>query len=380
MISKVSLRNFKCYREAELDFAPLTVFAGMNAVGKSTALQALLFMRQVFFCHRDGDAAIPINGRLVSFGQADDLIYAYGREGDAQNILSVSVDFSNGIEKAVFEGERKNVGGGGGIVQKQDLAVCRFLGMSRSMPLFSDQFCYLAADRVGPRMNFKSPSSEEARLNWIGNQGEFCVWQLASHKLDKLKILELCAKENGIVADSLIQQVSAWMGKMGRALRVTADMNERQQSAWLSFSFLEGENGFGIDYRPTNVGFGLTYSLPIFVALLSMPKGGVALIENPEAHLHPKGQVVMGEFLSKVAASGVQIVMETHSDHILNGIRLAVKHKVLGDSAVRLNFVAKGSSERDVEMVSPRILPSGSIDIWPEGFFDEYENTIAELI
>ena len=159
----------------------------------------------------------------------------------------------------------------------------------------------------------------------------------------------------------------------GRHERATAE-------CMVGFSFLEGEDGYGLDYSPSNVGFGLTYSLPVFVALLSMSKGGLVLIENPEAHLHPKGQVAMGMFISKVAAAGVQIVVETHSDHILNGMRLAVKKGIVSGSDVKLNFVAKSRGERDVEIASPRILPSGAIDVWPEGFFDEYENTIAELI
>ncbi|MBP5788034.1 MAG: DUF3696 domain-containing protein [Kiritimatiellae bacterium] len=378
MIRNLELINFKCYKTATIGFAPLTVFAGMNAVGKSTAMQALAFLRQSFFS-RDAMAGVPVNGPLVSFGQMDDLLYSHVEARNADAVLGVGVEFSVGAGKVGFEG-RRVPNDESTIDAGQTVSVKRFEGVKTDEALFSGDFAYLCADRVGPRTAFRAPTADEQKINRFGNRGEFCAWHLASRKLSRLLLPELVIENNGVVANSLIQQVSAWMGRMGRPLRVSADMNERQRSAWLSFSFLEGNDGYGMDYSPANVGFGLTYSLPVFVVLLSLPRGGLALIENPEAHLHPHGQVAMGEFISKVAASGVQVVVETHSDHVLNGIRLAVKKEVIPDGCVKLNFVAKGGGESAVEIVSPRILPSGAIDIWPEGFFDEYENTLADLI
>ena len=377
MIRNLELVNFKCYKDAKIGFAPLTVFAGMNAVGKSTAMQALAFLRQSFFS-RDSGSYVPVNGPLVSFGQIDDLLYAHAEPREGEAVLGIAVEFSDGTGNVNFEGGRCS--GDESPDASQTVAVRRFDGVTVGASLFSRDFAYLCADRAGPRTNFRAPTADELKINQFGNCGEYCAWHLAARKLSRLAVRGLLLGENGLIADSLIQQVSAWMGKMGRPLRVSADMNERQRTAWLSFSFLEGENGYGMDYNPSNVGFGLTYSLPVFVALLSLPQGGLALIENPEAHLHPRGQVAMGEFISKVAASGVQVVVETHSDHVLNGIRLAVKKGIVPGDGVRLNFVAKGNNESEVEIVSPHILPSGAIDIWPEGFFDEYENVIADLI
>lgn len=91
----------------------------------------------------------------------------------------------------------------------------------------------------------------------------------------------------------------------------------------LRYSFIQDQQVSNA-YRSTNVGFGLTYSLPIFVAVLSSRPGSLILLENPEAHLHPKGQSRLGEFLAIAASQGIQIVAETHSDHVLNGVRVAV--------------------------------------------------------
>lgn len=379
MITSLELRNFKCYRDAQIGFAPLTVFAGMNAVGKSTAMQALAFLRQSYFARRNDETTVPVNGPLISFGQTDDLFYAHAPTNAAETGLDVKVKFAEEERLVSFSGRRCSDADHAPDAD-QAVAMERFEGARADEALFSENFAYLCADRVGPQTGFRAPTTMEATFNPFGNRGEFCVWHLANQKLSRLKVPGLLVENDGAVADTLIQQVSAWMGKTGRPLRVSADMNARQRSAWLSFSFLEGDEGYGMDYSPANVGFGLTYSLPVFVALLSLPRGGLALIENPEAHLHPRGQTAMGEFVAQVAANGIQVVVETHSDHVLNGIRLAVKNKIVSGNDVRLNFVAKGDDERNVELVSPRILPSGTIDIWPEGFFDEYENAVANLI
>lgn len=90
--------------------------------------------------------------------------------------------------------------------------------------------------------------------------------------------------------------------------------------------------------RPQNVGFGLTQLFPIIVAILAAREGDIILIENPEVHLHPKAQQDVGTLLARVAASGVQVVVETHSDHVLNGVRLAVKSKSIVPADVAIHF------------------------------------------
>ena len=88
-------------------------------------------------------------------------------------------------------------------------------------------------------------------------------------------------------------------------------------------------NGNTMEFlRAVHTGDGLVQVLPIVVAALSAAEDSLLLIENPEANLHPAGQAHMGEFLAEVAAAGVQVILETHSDHVLNGIRRAVKQSI----------------------------------------------------
>jgi predicted ATPase len=118
------------------------------------------------------------------------------------------------------------------------------------------------------------------------------------------------------------------------------------------------------------------------VATLAAAPGSLLLIENPEAHLHPKGQALMGELLARAAAGGVQVVIETHSDHVLNGIRLAVHGGRIAPEAVRLHYFERRDLGGQVQHVvtSPRIDRDGRIDDWPEGFFDEWDKSLEALL
>ncbi|MCR2307254.1 AAA family ATPase, partial [Salmonella enterica] len=65
------------------------------------------------------------------------------------------------------------------------------------------------------------------------------------------------------------------------------------------------------------------------------------IIENPESHLHPAGQSLMGKLCSIAANNGVQLIVESHSDHFLNGIRVAVKQKVVAADDVKVFFLQR---------------------------------------
>ena len=80
----------------------------------------------------------------------------------------------------------------------------------------------------------------------------------------------------------------------------------------------------------------------------------------------------MGAFLAKVAAAGVQVLLETHSDHVLNGIRRAVKAGIVSQEGVLIHFFKDRDSDGD-QVISPIIASNGEIDTWPDGFFDQFD-------
>jgi predicted ATPase len=131
--------------------------------------------------------------------------------------------------------------------------------------------------------------------------------------------------------------------------------------------------------RPQNVGFGLTQIFPIIVALLAAQVGDMLLIENPEVHLHPRAQQDIGTLIARVAASGVQCIVETHSDHVLNGIRLAVKKGIAWPEDIAIHFFSQ-DEKGETSVLSPHVDMSGRLDAWPEGFFDQFDSALSQLL
>ncbi len=97
-------------------------------------------------------------------------------------------------------------------------------------------------------------------------------------------------------------------------------------------------------HRATNVGSGLSYVLPVVLALLS-PRGSLCLIENPEAHLHPRRQTRLAELSVRAAGAGVQVFVKTHSDHFMDGVRIAVRDGLIApaDAAIHYSNVTAGA-------------------------------------
>ena len=108
----------------------------------------------------------------------------------------------------------------------------------------------------------------------------------------------------------------------------------------------------------------------------------VLLLENPEAHLHPRGQACLGRLMAKAASSGVQIVVETHSDHVLNGVRVAIHEREAAPEQVRIHFFERPprSGVPESVVISPNIDSDGRIDKWPQGFFDEWDTALDKLL
>jgi predicted ATPase len=175
--------------------------------------------------------------------------------------------------------------------------------------------------------------------------------------------------------------VAGWLQHLSPGVSLVAHPVDLSDLAMLAFRYdTKGVAGRSDDSRPTNVGFGLTYCLPIVVACLASRPHSLILLENPEAHLHPRGQVALGTLLAKCAADNVQVVCETHSDHLLNGVRLAVKQKIVEPQKVRMHYFERALDTGECFVQSPEILASGELTNWPSGFFDQWQQSLDELL
>lgn len=365
MIRRISAENFKCFEKISMECKELNLFTGINGMGKSTLLQVLLLFRQTYERNNQGlRQQIFLNGRYVNLGTIKDISYWYKKDEDI--ILKVEEDdcvwecyydqAENALllKDAMFRVEKSGLAGSG--------------------------FEYISAERLGPRRYYDDLDGERYSPTQIGSKGEHVVSSLYTIGSEKdFKVYDNM-KNPHEVSERLELQVNAWMSEIspGIKVKVIPYIESNMMGLRYAQSSVMGEEST----NAINTGFGVTYVLPVIVSLLKARKGDLLVIENPEAHIHPKGQRQIGELISRAAANGVQIIMETHSDHILNGIRLSVKGNQLQPEQIKVNFFdvyedADGLIKHD--MTSPEILPDGSLSNWPEGFFDEWDKAVGML-
>ena len=225
---------------------------------------------------------------------------------------------------------------------------------------------YLTAERLGPRETYSLQGPGQVSV--VGPKGEHAVSLLYNGR-DSHVLKQLTVKD---VPPTLLRQVEAHMGRFFPSFELTLEKIPRFNGVTLGVRTSRSTDF----HRPTHTGFGLTQVLPIVVAALSASENGLLLVENPEVHLHPAGQATMGEFLTEVAAAGVQVLLETHSDHVLNGIRRAVKNGSLSPDDTVLHFFRPRQDADTLGMPqveSPMLDVNGNIDSWPDGFFDQFD-------
>lgn len=370
MLDSVRLIHFKIFSDRTIPLAPLTVLSGLNGAGKSSAMQSLALLRQSFDSGLLRDDGWLLNGELVEIGTGEDLLH----ENAADSTVAIELSADGEAERWQVEYVRQgDVLGFAGEAPGRDPTV-------GAGGLFGDRFQYLRADRVNPMVSYPKSFHAVSRRRFLGSRGEYAAHFL-SHFQDET-IAHKTLKHPGSKATSgLLAQVNAWMQEFSPGAVINVHEIEKTDFVRLSFTF-GGMAGLGASnpYRPTNVGFGLTYSLPIVIACLSTKPGGIVLLENPEAHLHPQGQVAMGRLMALTAATGVQVVVETHSDHVLNGIRVAVRQGVLPPSGTAVHFFRRDGGSGAATIDSPAIDDGGRLSFWPDGFFDQWDKSLDELL
>lgn len=376
MITKLHLQNYKCFEDQTLEFKALTLLSGLNGTGKSSVLQSLLLLRQSFQQNLLLTTGLALNGDLLHIGTAKDALFEGAKEDMIGFDLILGDETARGRWRFNYNREADVLG-----LAPNEPAVLDYIhppnDIYRRSSLFGSNFHYLQAERLGPRRFFETSDFLVRQRRELGPAGEYTAQFLNTFRNENIASDILYHPD--AVSSTLKDQVEAWLGEVSPGTRITLMPNLGTDTISLQYSFVMG-NQKSTEYRATNVGFGITYVLPILVAVLSSAPGSLLLIENPEAHLHPRGQSQIGELLALAATCGIQVVIETHSDHVLNGIRLAVHSGNVPPEDVQLHFFQRRKQDGQSFVVSPQIDRNGRIDQWPDGFFDEWDKSLEALL
>ena len=385
MITRIDLKHFKCFDTLKLPLQRLTVLSGLNASGKSSVLQALVLLHQTIREHEWSERLL-LNGAALRLGAVKDVI----DQVKGGHVVSLAVeDDDAGLVAWEFGGEHN--------AMSLTVRHVRVPGLDdaewrheESQPLHhllpnaaasspaGSALCsrlrgltWLAAERLGPRDTYVLGDPE---LSLVGEGGENAASILYVGGDERVAI-PLLAED---APPTLLRQVEAHMKRFFPGFELDITPVARANAVTLGVR-TSRDTEF---HRPGHTGFGITQVLPIVVAVLAAKPDDLLLIENPEVHLHPAGQSRLGGFLADAARAGVQVLVESHSDHVLNGIRRAVKQGRIAPDAVAIYYFrprheADASGAAQVE--SPSIDADGSIADWPTGFFDQFDHDMNYL-
>ena len=367
MIAEIRLENFKRFRDLTLKSEALTVLTGANGAGKTSVLHSLLLARQM--ARQPDRSHVELNGvDTLELGGAEDVIH---REA-SEDLAAVEVLDSQGKNRrwsfrATGSDDARTLNA---------IVVDRPDDYPRALAGPAPQFCYLCAERLGPRDVLGASAADVAELD-VGSRGEFVAQVLASFGRSRVSGGRIESSSTETQLTSLLHQTESWMAKIVRPTQIDAEWFPNTSITRLRFK----TPGLRTEWtRAPNAGFGISYALPIVVAALRAEVGGLLLVENPEAHLHPAGQSMIGGFLAQVAADGVQVFLETHSDHVLNGIRVAVADgkAALPPNQTVVHFFRAEDNEGPI-LQSMELNRTGQLSAWPAGFFDQAQVDLAAL-
>ena len=347
MLNKIFINNYKCFHEAEIAMKSITVLCGVNSGGKSSLLQALLLGISTMKIRKKNGTLdlmhLPFGVKLYSFYE---ILY---RKADKEEI-TVEISSNDKFNKVVFSPSD---------VIKADNEI-KYVNYSKN------------------RINVKN------------------VWYLDANR-SLAEYQEKGTLKNIILGEHF--EYIAFILEQGRDVRFPVDKKRNfynddnkffsiQVNEWLNFimpgnqvgGYSEGRDNivsllFGANNKShkNNVGFGVSFTLPILVAGLLAKSGDLLIVENPELHLHPKAQSNMMYFFERIAECGVQVVIETHSDHVVNGLRKTVvddKCK-LSPEEYLLYFFDDNSNWETIKLNN-----YAELDNWPKDFMEQGEDDL----
>ncbi len=397
MITKLQLKNYKSHGDTNLELANLTLLTGLNGMGKSSVIQALLLLRQSFFQNRQFEEGLVLNGDLVEIGTGQDAVSSFAESDEFGFSLSflqgVGAEFRFAIDEHSFSND---------VLLLNKKSSCFPVDLE-NQPLFNKKFQFISAEHIEPKENHQ----RSTRIVEVGRQishkkgrGEYAVHFLsyfggnsASRNPDVISVLPALRHEDFKDSDSLEVQVNAWLGEISPGVTVVLSEDVNNNTVSLRFNFKKNAKS----YKPQNVGFGISYALPVILALLAMPStGGIVLLENPEAHIHPRGQAKLAELMARAAQAGVQVIVETHSDHIVNGTLVAIKKHQKADETerpttgiarekVRIYYIdreknADGQRADSASAIEITITEKALTSNAPNGFFDQARKDLKFLV
>jgi predicted ATPase len=372
MLRNLRINSFKSHKNTDLKLSNLTVLCGSNGVGKSSTLHPLLLLRQSYLKNSSFDY-LDLKSDAVRIGTVKDAIYQFSeKEGFLFNIETDNQTF-------IFDFESLNQSDLSKTLIKKSHTANHTIAKSQiiAVSLFNTNFQFISAARLGPQSTYPKDDvvvEINNQISVVEGKAEYCIHYLEKNKNEDV-IPAICNSNQKF--QDLLSQTIAWEREIGEGVNVIIkDLGNLGYELKYSFD-TQSELGKTNEFMPSNVGFGLSYVMPILVAILSAQKDALIIIENPEAHLHPNGIAKLTELMCLAAEAGIQIIIETHSDHVINGILVQCKRfeedkKGIAKDHVSIYHFDRDETEHCTKATKINIEEGGRVRYTPKGFFDQF--------
>ena len=440
MLKKMAISNFKAWYEAEIEFGRITGFFGTNSAGKSSLLQLLLLLKQTKNA-TDRGLVLDFGGPsdLVNLGTFNDVVHKREQNNRMNWRLAwklpqeLEIDFQRSTPNSLpigsdsletwcevglsrsrlrsyeiaykFDGVEYQVKSQEGLDEKFELYTDNpnfdfIRNQGRVWPLrspvkthlFPDETRYLyqntgfldeferAYEGLMDSIYYLGPLREYPRreYHWAGSSPDD-VGQRGERTVDAI----LAATRDGSTRSlgyrkrkkSFQEMIAYWLGELGLIQEFRLEEIAKGTNLYRA---IVKTSGSSTPTALTDVGFGVSQVLPALVLLYYVPEGSTVLMEQPEIHLHPAVQSGLADVMLNVAeARKVQIIVESHSEHILRRLQRRVADETASPEDVRLYFVSASGGKAKASDLS--LNQWGEIENWPANFFGDEMGELAAI-
>jgi predicted ATPase len=419
-INKISIENFKCLKSVDIETGKLTLLTGANSSGKSSILYGILGPLQ------SGEFPFQFspNGKYVNMGNFQEMSYRHIRE----NIIKIGLEITEGknpinlstwweedkvrklptLNKLVLDGEVYKIE----IVKTKNYTL-NFRISSDKYPeekfwwLNQSNLKYLELSaNLTQNVEFNLDNFDDLKKKSISQDVllDSILWSLGplfnrlDEKINYINSFRLFPERTyyettkmdltvGKFGEDYVNQVISWQTqgakeykdliKIMRNLSLLEEIKSKRLEGG-RFELVVKVNKKSVPCSLNDVGFGISQFLPIIVADLQLGEESTLFVAQPEIHLHPSVQADFGTYMiNQVTQSQKNYIIETHSEYLLNRIRLAVVKGDIPKEDVKI-FYLKNDGE-DVQTYQLEFTADGQILNAPEDFFKTYQMDVMNI-
>jgi len=404
MLTNLEIHNFKSIKELQMQIADLNILIGPNNSGKTSVLQTLALLKQSI-------SQLAFTGPLVNLGNFREAVYRH----DRNEAIKFSLQFSTTglptiLNNMIGRGRElyysvsiKEGGQGEPLIQssmlgahqkeiirlqrnKRETIVSEFRSINfdtrgilpraqagevteiekynQIYELFTEElshFLYYLSARRGVSVRTEPVDTRYSRRpDDVGLLGENTTPVLAYVRDD---------------ADysNAMDKIGFWLERFGLTKLIATIVEGPGHSLKATNKEID------VQSNVVDVGFGVNQLIPVLVQCIYAPRGSLILIEQPEAHLHPRAQAEVADFLIDVVNYGNRVMVETHSEHLLLRLQRRLAEKKIGPEAVNVCYfeqTKEGTRKSDMKMDESGYF----VQPIPKGFFEEgFQEALAHI-